>query len=125
MSIYILKKGGKEINRIIADAESIKIIDKTSYDSFVIEEEPSPIIIPPIVSTGVFKQLFTATERIAIKTERVTDPIIEDFYDTIEDLTITTVDLNAQSTKDYLAHLETVGLIEEIRITQILKGTPL
>lgn len=87
--------------------------------------EPAPVDTPaepPKVSPIEFKLLFTAQERVAIKTARATDPVIDDFYDVIEDPRLTFVDLGLQSTRDAIGYLAAQGLIGAERVEQILAG---
>ena len=74
------------------------------------------------ISPIEFKLLFTAQERVSIKAARSTDPIVDDFYDIVEDPRLTHVDLALQSTKDAINYLATSGLIEPQRVQQILSG---
>lgn len=76
----------------------------------------------PKVSPVEFKLLFTAPERVAIKTARATDPVIDDFYDIVEDPRLTFVDLGLQSTKDAIGYLQSKGLLTAERAAVILTG---
>ena len=85
--------------------------------------DPEPLApTPPKVSPVEFKLLFTPAERVAIKAARSADPVIDDFYDIIEDPRLTHVDLGLQSTQDALGYLETKGIITDARRGQILAG---
>lgn len=83
---------------------------------------PSVVTEAPKVSPIEFKLLFTAQERVAIKTARATDPVIDDFYDVVEDPRLTFVDLGLQSTRDAIDYLAAQGLIGAERVEQILAG---
>ena len=91
-------------------------------------EPPAPVTpepaapVYPKVSPVEFKLLFTSPERVSIKAARATDPVIDDFYDIVEDPRLTHVDLGLQSTQDALAYLEAQGLIAAGRKTEILTG---
>jgi hypothetical protein len=85
-----------------------------------VPQEPEPA--PPRVSPVEFKLLFTVEERMAIKAARATDPVIDDFYDIVEDPRLTFVDLSLQSTQQALAYLVDQGLVTEERKAQILTG---
>lgn len=74
------------------------------------------------VSPVEFKLLFTSQERVAIKAARESDPVIDDFYDIVEDPRLTHVDLGLKSTKDALAYMVVVGLIAAERQGEILAG---
>ena len=84
---------------------------------------PAPaVFVPPQVSPVQFKLLFTSAERIAIKSERKTDPVIDDFFDIVDDQRLTQVDLGLKSTQDALAYLVTKQLLKEERKLQIIAG---
>lgn len=87
-----------------------------------IEPLVEPVATAPKVSPVEFKLLFTAAERVAIKGARAADPMIEDFFDIVEDPRLTHVDLGLQSTQDALAYLEAKGLITTSRWQEILAG---
>ena len=74
------------------------------------------------VSPVEFKLLFTSQERVAIKAARATDPVIDDFYDIVEDPRLTFVDLGLQSTQDALSYMVAQGLLTAERATEILAG---
>lgn len=74
------------------------------------------------VSPVEFKLLFTAPERVAIKAARATDPVIDDFFDIVEDPRLTFVDLGLQSTKDAIGYLRSMGLLTADRAAAILTG---
>lgn len=76
----------------------------------------------PKVSPVEFKLLFTSPERVAIKAARATDPVIDDFYDIVEDPRLTHVDLGLQSTKDTIGYLQGKGLLTAERAAEILIG---
>jgi hypothetical protein len=91
----------------------------------VAEPAPEPVETPvqrPRVSPVEFKLLFTPQERVAIKSARVNDPVIDDFMEIVGDPRLTYVDLNLQSTQDALGYLMAKGIITEDRKTQILEG---
>lgn len=74
------------------------------------------------VSPVEFKLLFTPQERIAIKTVRATDAVIDDFYDIAEDPRLTHVDLSLQTTKMAIAYMVSLNLLTAERAEQILAG---
>jgi hypothetical protein len=82
----------------------------------VVELPPSP----PKVSPVQFKLLFTSPERIAIKAS--TDPVVQDFFDIVNDPRLTHVDLGLQSTQDALSYLVSVNLLTTERRAEILLG---
>ena len=87
-----------------------------------VEPQTEPATDAPKVSPVEFKLLFSAQERVAIKTARATDPVIDDFFEIVEDPRLTHVSLGLQSTQDALAYLEAKGLITTDRRVQILAG---
>lgn len=84
----------------------------------------APIATPVYlkVSPVEFKLLFTSPERVAIKAARTTDPVVDDFYDIVEDPRLTFVDLGLQSTQDAIGYMAAQGLIGAERVEQILAG---
>lgn len=87
-----------------------------------VDPQPEPPAESPKVSPVEFKLLFSAQERVAIKAARATDPVIDDFFEIVEDPRLTHVNLGLQSTQDALAYLETKGLVTAERRVQILAG---
>lgn len=73
------------------------------------------------VSPVQFKLLFTAPERVAIKAS--TDPVVQDFFEIVNDPRLTFVDLGLQSTKDAIGYLQSKGLLTGERAAAILTGT--
>lgn len=134
MPIYKLIKDGAVVNTIVAEVSYFNT-PSDEWDSY--EEvipppppapapapEPAPAPPPPVtVSPVEFKLLFTSQERIAIKTARETDPVIDDFYSIVEDPRLTMVNMSLASTVDALSYLVSVGLITEARKAEILSGT--
>ena len=82
--------------------------------------QPEPVY--PKVSPVEFKLLFTSQERVAIKAARATDPVIDDFFDIVEDQRLTHVDLGLQSVKDAINYLQSKGLLTAERAAEILAG---
>ena len=72
------------------------------------------------VSPVEFKLLFTAQERVAIKSS--TNPIVQDFFEIVNDPRLTMVNLSLKSTQDAVGYLAWNDLIEEERIAEILSG---
>ena len=87
---------------------------------------PEPVTTEPAVPEDInvspveFKLLFSSLERIAIKAS--TDPIINDFFEIINDPRLTFVNLGLQSTKDALSYLVASTILTEERKAQILTG---
>ena len=87
--------------------------------------EPQPVaaLIPPKVSPVEFALLFNSAERVSLKALRVTDPILDDFFDIVEDPRLTVVDLNLPSTQNALDHMIAIGELTAERKAEILTGT--
>lgn len=89
----------------------------------VVQEEPEPVPLTLVrVSPIEFKLLFTFQERVAIKEERANDPIIDDFFEIVEDPRLTHVNLALESTKMAIQYLASKNLIAPERVEQILSG---
>lgn len=84
------------------------------------QPEPGPVY--PKVSPVEFKMLFTSQERIAIKNARANDPVVDDFFDLVEDPRLTYVDLALQSVQDAVGYLANQSLIAPERVPEILSG---
>lgn len=78
--------------------------------------------IPPRVSPIQFKMLFTPQERLAIKTARADAPMLDDFFELIDDPRLTYVDLALQSVQGALAYLVELELLTEARVAEIIIG---
>ena len=107
------------------DVENGWILEDGVWTAPVIPEPapaPEPVINYAKVSPIEFKLLFTSQERVAIKSARNTDPVVDDFYDIVEDPRLTHVDLGLQSTQYALAYMAANGLIAESRVAEILTG---
>ena len=98
------------------------ILTPKSAPELVSAPEPAAPV-PPKVSPVEFKLLFTAPERVAIKTSA--DPIVQDFNDVVNDPRLTYVDLALKSTQDALDYLTAVGILADGRKAQILTGNVL
>jgi len=89
---------------------------------------PEPVVVEPTiaelpkVSPVEFKLLFTSAERVAIREARKTDPILDDFYDIVEDPRLTIVDFSLASVQGALDYLTITNLIAENRKAEILTG---
>ena len=97
---------------------SFRITDESGAAYKVVEPAP----VPPKVSPVEFKLLFTPQERVAIKVAQASDPVIDDFYDIVEDPRLTVVDLGLQSTKYAIGYLQLKGLLTAERAAEILAG---
>jgi hypothetical protein len=70
---------------------------KAAIDASLVVPEPEPIA-PVVLSPVQFKLLFTPQERIYLKSQKATDPILEDFYELIDDPRLTEISLGLTST---------------------------
>jgi len=81
------------------DADAIR-------DAFFAPPEPEPETPTYAqVSPVQFKLLFTSAERLAIKTLKTTDPMVEDFYEIVDDPRLETVDFSLQSVRDGVTYV--------------------
>jgi hypothetical protein len=83
---------------------------------------PTPVEVMPKLSPIEFKLCFTAAERIALKTLRATDSIVDDWMTILDDPRLTEVNLNLASTQAAVDYLASVGVINETRAGQIKRG---
>lgn len=84
--------------------------------------QPEPAATYPKVSPVEFLLLFTISERVAIREKRQTDPVIDDFFNLVEDPRLTHVDLGLPSTQVALNYFAELQLIADHRIPEILSG---
>jgi len=92
-------------------SEFVEVPDEVSHgwklldDEWVAPDEVVPPTLPnAVVSPIVFKLLFTSNERIAAKTLRNTDPIIDDFWSILDDPRTDIVDMRLQSIQDIIGY---------------------
>lgn len=83
-------------------------------------EPVEPEVVQPTVSPVEFKLLFSSQERIAIKTSN--DPIVQDFFELVNDPRLTQVNLALKSTQDALDYMTAVGLLAVGRKDEIVTG---
>lgn len=101
------------------DAQNGWILENGTWVAPVIVETPvTPVAIKQPISPIEFKLRFTAPERVAIYAS--TDPIVKDFVSLLDDVRLTSVDLNLKATIDAIHYLASQGLIEQGRINEIL-----
>lgn len=110
--------------QIVSD-DSILVESGYSFIGGVYQKPVEQVVAPEDikVSPVEFKLLFTAAERVAMKLVRATDPVIDDFFDIVEDPRLTHVNLSLSSTIAAVGYLETVRLIAPGRKEEILSGT--
>ena len=84
--------------------------------------QPEPTPTYPKVSPVEFLLLFTSAERVAIRAVRPDDPVIDDFFDIVEDPRLTFVDLALPSVQGALHYLAAAQLITDARREEILTG---
>ena len=116
MATYNLIKNGVVVNTIEADQTFIDQIND-QYDEIV--EVVPPVPTEPVEPTNTdfyiispvqFKLLFTSEERLAIKSARTSDPVIDDFFDIIDDPRLSIVNLKLSSTSEALTYFVTKNL---------------
>lgn len=92
----------------------------------IAEPSPPPAPVETIellqVSPVEFKLLFTSAERVAIKLARAADPILDDFFEIVEDPRLTLVNLRLRSTQEAIGYLQAKNYITADRKTEILTG---
>lgn len=105
--------------------EEVKAMWSLVEDVWTAPELIVPTPVEPVVEYGKvspieFKLLFTSGERLALKAARSTDPVIDDFYDIIDDPRLNYVDLSLTSTQNALAYFVSKGVLTEQRKAEIL-----
>lgn len=93
-------------------------------------EPPAPVtpvepeVVPPKVSAIEFKMLFTSAERIAAKTARATDMILDDFWGLLDDPRTQNVDMALTSVQQAIEYTLTVAGVADVaaRKAEILTG---
>lgn len=97
---------------------NMKFVDpnKTRYEA-IDYPEISDLSVSPIR----FKILFTAAQRIAIRTSA--DPVVQDFFNLIEDPRLDLVILPLSSTVDALSYLVGINILTAEEKTRILSNT--
>ena len=83
---------------------------------------PEPEKVYPKVTPLEFKMLFTSQERIAIKEAKVTDEILQDGFEILEDPRLTVVDLGLASNHGFIDYMVTLGLVTTERADEIKGG---
>lgn len=108
------------------------LIDGEWVNPVLSEPAPAEMVTPDVtVSPVEFKLLWLPQERVAIKDMRATDPVVDDFYELIEDPRLTVVNLSLASTQqavDYLLQkLAQAGVLTESEVMErrdaILSGS--
>lgn len=89
---------------------------------YVEPEKPILTAQIPIISPVEFKLLFTPSERLAIKSARETDAILDDLFTILDDPRLKEVNLNLESNKAVVAYLESKGLVTSERKAEIMTG---
>ena len=77
-------------------------------------------ILDGYVTVNEFKSLFTAQERIVIKTS--TDPVVQDLWELVQDPRTLNISLVTNATLSALGYLVSIELITEERKQQILQA---
>jgi len=76
----------------------------------------------PSISPVEFKLLFTATERIAIRSVKTTDDVLHDFMSIIEDPRLTLVNLNLKSVQEGIDYLVMLEILTPERAVEVKTG---
>jgi len=80
----------------------------------------------PILDGGLtpvqFKTLFKPQEYIAIKALKATDPMVDYFFDILDDPRCTKIEMFASSTKDALLYFVGLSILDESRVSEILQA---
>lgn len=118
---------------VAATSETIPVYAQ-DYNGWILEDRvlsdpgkllhisPLPPTAAPKVSPVEFKMLFTTAERIAIKSARVTDLVLQDAYEILDDPRLTYVDLALQSNIDMVDYLVAMGWVSAERAVVIKTG---
>lgn len=94
-------------------------VDK--WEAPLINEEQKPQ--PPTVSVVEFMLLFTNSERVAAKSLRSSDPMIDDFWSIIDDPRTTVINLSLSSVQEGVEYvLHAIGADVDVRKSEILIG---
>lgn len=83
------------------------------------------VVTYPQLTPLEFKMCFTTAERIAIKTAKENDPVLQDTYEILDDVRLKTVDLNLASNRALIDYLVSLSLITSDRAAQIKQGVQL
>ena len=83
---------------------------------------PEPEKVYPKLTPLEYKMLFTVQERIAIKEAKVTDEILQDGFEILEDPRLTVVDLGLASNHGFIDYMVTLGLVTTERADEIKSG---
>lgn len=95
------------------EAEALSYTIPSTMPFMDVITEPTYAQVSPVQ----LKLLFTSAERLAIKTLKTADPVVEDFYEIIEDPRLETVDFTLQSVRDGVAYVFS-KLVEGGTLTQ-------
>jgi len=76
-------------------------------------------IVETILNVAEFKARFTSAERIALKTAKATDAVIDDFFDIIDDQRLTTVDLRSDLIVDAVKYMVSKDFLTQARANVI------
>ncbi len=104
---------------IVDDETQVSVGDLYSEGPTFTAPAPAPAETLKLDSMQV-KRLFTATERIAMKSS--VDPYVRDFADILNDPRSTVFDMGLQSTRDQFDCLESAHIITTVRKAEILSG---
>ena len=125
MTTYIVtrKSDGAEVYRYGAEAP----IEWVGFEFATHDHVQAPDPVEPQAPAAVYEwprldflRRFTPAERIAIRTERVTDPILNDFFSLLEQAI--TVHSNDPDTQAGMGYLVQIGKLTAARRDEILGG---
>lgn len=73
-----------------------------------IPDPVEPVVIPPKVGPIKFKMLFSSAERVKARQLRESDPVLDDFWQLIDDTRTDEVDMSLESVQDAIEYTLTV-----------------
>ena len=104
------------------EVKDLSFFDGIKWNDYIEPEQPIVTLLIPVISPVEFKLLFTPQERLAIKSARATDEILDDLFTILDDPRLKEVNLNLESNKAVMAYLEGKGLITTERKAEIMTG---
>ncbi len=122
MATYALKQNGETINIITLNPPNDWPVPEGCELVLVPDSESTIPHLPNKLTPVQFKMCFTPQERIAIKTVRETDPVLQDAYEILDDPRLTEVDLTLASVQGLIDYLGALNLLTAERIVQVKAG---
>ena len=104
-----------------------ELVDGVWVNPVTPEPDPDYVIPEPEkvylkVTPLEFKMLFTSQERIAIKEAKVTDAILQDGFEILDDPRLTVVDLGLSSVQGLIDYMVSLELLTTERADEIKSG---